>query len=68
MISAIAVQQVQSLRRQKLFVGLLAVLMVMTALAGLIGWSSHQTILRVYNEAVQLLKAEGRRHRRIRSS
>jgi len=60
MITAIAYQQLESLRRQKLFVGLLAVLMVMTALAGLIGWSSHQTILRVYNEALQLLKAEGK--------
>lgn len=60
MIAAIAAQQVQSLRRQKLFVGILIVLMAMTALAGLIGWSSHQTILRVYNEAEQLLKNEGK--------
>jgi len=60
LIAAIALQQVQSLRRQKLFVGLLSMFMVMTALAGLIGWSSHQTILRVYNEAVQLLKVEGK--------
>lgn len=39
---------------------LLATLMVMTLLAGLIGWSSHRTIVLVYDEAVQLLAASGK--------
>lgn len=31
----------------------------MTILAGLLGWSSHQTIVRVYDEAVKLLASTG---------
>lgn len=60
MISAIAAQQVVSLRRQRIFLALLATLMTMTALAGVIGWLSHRTIVRVYDEAVRLLAAEGK--------
>lgn len=59
MIATIAAQQVVSLRRQRIFVALLATLLAMTALAGVIGWSSHNTIVRVYDEAVRLLAADG---------
>jgi len=58
-IAAIAVQQVQSLRRQRVVLALVGTLLVMTAMAGLIGWSSHNTIIRVYDEAVRLLAADG---------
>jgi ABC-type transport system involved in multi-copper enzyme maturation permease subunit len=60
MIMAIASQQLLSLRRQRTFLVFLGTLLVMTALAGVLGWSSHRTIIKVYNEAVQLLTAEGK--------
>lgn len=60
MIATIAAHQVLSLRRQRVFLALLVTLLLMTALAGLIGWSSHRTIVRVYDEAVQLLAAAGK--------
>lgn len=60
MIAVVATQQVLSLRRQRVFVALLIMLMAMTSLAGLIGWLSHNTIVRVYNEAVVLLSADGK--------
>ena len=59
MIAIIAVQQVQSLRRQRVVLALVGTLLAMTAMAGLIGWSSHNTIVRVYDEAVRLLAADG---------
>ncbi len=59
MIVTIAAQQVRVLRRQRIFLTLLGTLMVMTALAGVIGWSSHHTIVGVYDQAVQLLTAAG---------
>ncbi len=55
MIATIASHQVLSLRRQRVFLALLATLLTMTALAGVLGWSSHHTIVRVYDEAVKLL-------------
>jgi ABC-type transport system involved in multi-copper enzyme maturation permease subunit len=60
MIATVAAQQALSLRRQRIVVALLGTLLAMTALAGLIGWSSHNTIVRVYDEAVRLLAAEGK--------
>lgn len=60
MIGTIAAHQVLSLRRQRVFVVLLATLLTMTALAGVLGWSSHQTIVRVYDEAVKLLASTGK--------
>lgn len=60
MIGVIARQQLLSLRRQGVFLVLLATLLVMTGLAGVIGWSSHQTIVRVYGVATNLLAAEGK--------
>jgi len=59
-IATIASHQVLSLRRQRVFLALLITLLVMTALAGVLGWSSHQTIVRVYDEAVKLLAANGK--------
>lgn len=60
MIATIAAQQITSLRRQRTFVVLLGTLLVMTALAGVLGWSSHQTIVRVYDQAVLLLDSQGK--------
>jgi ABC-type transport system involved in multi-copper enzyme maturation permease subunit len=59
-IGAIASQQVLALRRQKSFLAALGMFMAMTAVAGILGWSSHNTIVRVYDEAVRLLAADGR--------
>jgi len=58
-IATVASHQVLSLRRQRVFLALLITLLTMTALAGALGWSSHQTIVRVYDEAVKLLAANG---------
>jgi len=58
-IATIASHQVLSLRRQRVFLAMLATLLTMTALAGVLGWSSHQTIVRVYDEAVKLLASTG---------
>jgi ABC-type transport system involved in multi-copper enzyme maturation permease subunit len=41
------------------FIALLGVLLTMTALAGVLGWSSHHTIVGVYGEAVKLLASRG---------
>ena len=60
MIATIARQQVLMLRRQGTFVAMLATLLVMTALAGVLGWSSHHTIVRAYDEAVKLLASTGK--------
>lgn len=60
MIGTIASQQVLALRRQRTFVALLVLFVVMTALAGLIGWSSSRTINRVYGQAVLILGHAGK--------
>ena len=60
MIVTIAAHQVRVLRRQGIFLALLATLMIMTVLAGVIGWSSHRTIVGVYDQAVLLLATEGK--------
>jgi ABC-type transport system involved in multi-copper enzyme maturation permease subunit len=59
MITAIARHQIVALRRQRTFLTFLAVFLLMTALAGVIGWSGHQTIIRVYDQAVATLAADG---------
>ena len=59
MITAIATQQIRGLVRQRVFVVLLVTLLLMTALAGILGWSSHRTIVGVYDEAVKLLASRG---------
>ncbi len=60
MVGTIARHQILSLRRQRTFLGLLATLLVMTALAGVLGWSSHRTIVGVYDESVKLLATAGK--------
>lgn len=59
MITAIATQQIRGLVRQRVFVVLLVTLLLMTVLAGILGWSSHRTIVGVYNEAFKLLASQG---------
>lgn len=60
MIATIAGQQVTSLRRQRTFLALIGLFVAMTALAGVVGWSSAQTINRVYDQAVILLAQSGK--------
>lgn len=60
MIATIAACQIRSLSRRRIVLVLLVTLLAMTALAGLIGWSSRRTIVRVYDEAVQILTAAGK--------
>ncbi len=59
MIATVAAHQVTSLRRQRTAVALVGLFVAMTALAGVIGWSSSQTINRVYDQAVVLLAQSG---------
>jgi ABC-type transport system involved in multi-copper enzyme maturation permease subunit len=58
--AVIAHQHVRSLARRRTFVLMLGVLLLMTALSGYIGWSSHATIVRVYDETVRTVEAAGR--------
>lgn len=58
--SLIARQHLRSLSRQRTFMLMLSVLLLMTALSGAIGWSSHSTIVRVYDETVRTLTAAGK--------
>lgn len=60
MIATIASQQLRSLRRQRVFLAMSGTLLVMTGLAGALGWSSHHTIVGVYDAAVTLLAETGR--------
>lgn len=53
-------QHLRSLTRRRTFVVMLGVLLLMTALSGLIGWSSHRTIIQVYDETVRTLTAAGK--------
>jgi ABC-type transport system involved in multi-copper enzyme maturation permease subunit len=59
-IAVVARHQLESLRRQRILLATILSLLAMTALAGVIGWSSHNTIVRVYNDATQLLAADGK--------
>ncbi|MDZ4828289.1 MAG: ABC transporter permease [Actinomycetota bacterium] len=59
MIATIAAHQFRSLRRRRVLSAFGAIMIAVTVLAGVIGWSSHRTIARVYNEAVVLLGADG---------
>ena len=58
--TVIARQQIRSLARRQTFLLMLGVLLLMTALSGFIGWSSHSTIIRVYDETVRTLAAAGK--------
>lgn len=59
MIATIASQQIVALRRQRVFVSLLTLMLAMTAVAGVLGWSSHRTIVGVYDQATILLAQRG---------
>jgi ABC-type transport system involved in multi-copper enzyme maturation permease subunit len=60
MITTIASQQSLLLRRQRVaLVGLITMLAV-TAMAGILGWSSHHTIVRVFDQAVRMQAAAGK--------
>ncbi|MBK8294906.1 MAG: ABC transporter permease [Solirubrobacterales bacterium] len=59
MTTVIARHHIKALRRQKTFVLMLSVLLLMTAVSGYIGWSTHSTILRIYEETVATLSAAG---------
>jgi len=58
-IDTIARQQILALRRQRVFVSLLTLMLAMTAVAGVLGWSSHRTIVGVYDQATILLAQRG---------
>lgn len=60
MIGVVAAQQLTVLRRQHTVVTVVAVLVAVTVLAGVLGWSSAATITRVYDQAVLLLASQGR--------
>lgn len=60
MIGVIAMHHLRLLRRERIFLAILAALLAMTLLAGFIGWSSHNTIVRVYEESRILLASEGK--------
>ena len=58
--AVIARQHLRLLSRSHTFLLMLVVLLGMTALSGFIGWSSHSTILKVYDETVRTLTAAGK--------
>ena len=60
MIATLVGHQLRSLRRQRVFAVLLGVFLLMTALAGLLGYSCSRTIVRVYEEAANLLATTGK--------
>lgn len=59
MITTIASQQSLLLRRQRVALVGLATMLAVTALAGILGWSSHHTIVPVFDQAVRLQAAAG---------
>jgi len=60
MIATIAKHQLLLLRRQRIFLGMMCLFLAMAAAAGMLGWSSHHTIVRVYDDAKQLLANAGK--------
>ncbi|GEP39644.1 hypothetical protein NPS01_33070 [Nocardioides psychrotolerans] len=59
MITTIFSHQVLALRRQRVLLVLVAAILLATALAGALGWSSQSTIVRVFDEATRQLAASG---------
>ena len=59
MIAVVARHQLTALRRQRVLLATVISMLAMTALAGVIGWSSHSTIVRVFDDATRLLAADG---------
>jgi ABC-type transport system involved in multi-copper enzyme maturation permease subunit len=58
-ISTVMRHQVLGLGRQRVLAALLAAMLTTAALAGLLGWSSQHTIVRVFDEATRLLDSTG---------
>lgn len=59
MIATIAAQQTMVLRRQRVLAVALSTMLLVTAMAGILGWSSHHTIVRVFDQAARLQAAAG---------
>ena len=59
MIATIAAHQLLSLRRQRVFAVSIGALIAVTVMAGILGWSSHHTVIGVYDEAIKLLATRG---------
>lgn len=59
MIAAVTRHRLRVLHRQRVVIVTASTLLVVTALAGVLGWSSHRTIVRVYDEAARLLASTG---------
>ncbi len=59
MIAVIARQQLLALRREGMAWLVTATMSALAVFAGVLGWSSHRTIVRVYDEAVVLLANRG---------
>lgn len=59
MIEVVARQQIVAFTRQRMLAVTIAVLGGFAALAGVLGWASHRTIIGVYDESVKLVAARG---------
>ncbi len=59
MISVVARQQLVAFARQRMLTVSVAVLAGFAALAGILGWASHRTIIGIYDESVKLLATRG---------
>lgn len=55
----LAAHQIRSLRQQRVLGMLGATMLGVAALAGVLGWSSHETIVGVYDETAKLLATRG---------
>lgn len=58
-IGTVSAQQALTFRRQRVRLIGVATLLMVTAMAGILGWSSHHTIVRVFDQAVQMQAAAG---------
>ena len=67
MIATIAAHQIRALRRQRVWTALVVSMLAVSAMAGVLGWSSAHTIVRVYDQAVTLLAPSGQPARRTLS-
>ena len=59
MIATVASHQLVALRRQRVLAALIGSFVILSALAGVLGWSSNHTIGRVFDQAAKLLASTG---------
>lgn len=59
MITVVARHQLVAFTRQRMLTVTVAVLAGFAALAGILGWASHRTIIGVYDESVKLVATRG---------